>query len=376
MSILRKRLLFAAFLVVYLCAGIYTQMRLAQTFPPFLDFGFYNRALGNALAGSDPYDVREIGSGFLYPPPALLFMEPFHLIPVDGLRAGVYTLFNLALLTAIIWLVSRRYGLQLRQLWPWIVLTLGFAPLAELLYFGQINLISLFGMTLLFLFAVSAPWLAGLGLAIAIVTKVSPGLLLVYLLATRKFKAILWTFGWVLALSLVALLRYGPGPFVTYPGVFQMLTHTFPVNVHSQALAVKLNSLFGIGPMGLTQFGVTILIVLLVGCAAALVFMRRSKSADLSLFALTVFAAILSTNIIWYHYYVFLLLPLALWVIDSRNNQQVIIWVLAGLLTIQIDRWLLTTGLLSQLFCFLTLLGLFLRVVQSRASKERVMSNE
>src|SRR4051812_30953095 len=119
MSTTRKRLLFAAFLAVYLCAGIYTQARLAQAFPPFLDFGFYNRPLGNALAGSDPYDVREIGSGFLYPPPALFFMEPFHIILADGLRAGVYTFFNLARLAVIIWLIPRRYGLQLRQLWPW-----------------------------------------------------------------------------------------------------------------------------------------------------------------------------------------------------------------------------------------------------------------
>ena len=362
MNITHKRLLFAAFLLVYWLAGIYTQLRLADHFAPFLDYGFYNRALDNALTGNDPYDVREIGSGFLYPPPALLFVEPFHIIQTEALRDGLYTLFNFALLAAIILLLSRRYGLELPQRWSWILLALGFAPLGELLYFGQINLLTLFGVTLLFLFALSAPWLAGLGLGIAIVTKVSPALLLVYLLATRKFKSIFWTVGWVLALSLVALLRYGPGPFLTYPDILQMLTHTFPVNVHSQALAVKLNSLFGIGPMGLTQFGVTILVALLVGLAAALVFLRRATSADLRLFALTMFAAVLSTNVIWYHYYVFLLLPLALWVVDSRNNDRVVAWTLVGLLIIQVDRWLLTTGLLSQIFCFLTFLVLFLQI--------------
>src|SRR6202142_508984 len=90
------------FLVAYLFAGMYTQLRLMNIFPPFLDFGFYNRALSSALSGGSPYDVLEIGSGFLYPPPALLFIEPFHIIASVAWRNGLYTLFNLVLLAVIL----------------------------------------------------------------------------------------------------------------------------------------------------------------------------------------------------------------------------------------------------------------------------------
>ncbi len=68
---------------------------------------------------------------------------------------------------------------------------------------------------------------------------------------------------------------------------------------------------------------------------------------------------ILSPNILWYHHYVFFLLPMLVWIGWQRKNNLVTIWCLTGMLITQFDYFLLTGGLLVHIFGHLSILIVF-----------------
>lgn len=369
-------------LFLYLTLGLYTELRLTQLkpIPDYLleDFRYYQRALADALDGRNPYEVRDIGPAFLYPPPALLVVELFSAISPFLLTASVYILMNIALLLLMTYGIARHYGYTLNKVWYWFPLVLGFAPFLELLHIGQINMITQFGIFLMFLGEISSPILAGSGLGLAIVTKLTPVAFLGYLAIHKRFKVIVVTMGVVLALSLLALARYGPQPFLTYPGVLQELLSEFPLGTNSQSLVaklavanapefqrflqqlppawqpplLKLASFFTVYTQAV-QTGLTIYLALIVAISGlATLFLKEREP----LFIVVALAMMLSPNILWYHHYVFILLPLLVWMAWSRLNARVIGWCLAGLFIIQVDRRYLTYGLLIHLFAHISLL--------------------
>jgi hypothetical protein len=120
---------------LYLALGISTELRLLATKPLakywLEDFCYYERALDNALKGTGPYATRSIGQAYLYPPPTLLLVEGFHYLRPFFLKALVYSLFNVALLAAMVYALARFYGYTGREVWWWYVICLGFAPCHE-----------------------------------------------------------------------------------------------------------------------------------------------------------------------------------------------------------------------------------------------------
>jgi hypothetical protein len=341
----------AIFLTVYIAGGVYTlvQQVLALPFPLsiFMDYNFYHQALARALSGGDMYSIREIGPGFLYPPPALLFVDVLNLIPGEIAQGALFAALDMLMAATLIYQVGKKYSLSSERLAFLLVLTLGFAPFLVTAQLGQINMLTQFGLGMLFLFALSFPWLAGLGLALAIFTKVTPVFFLAYLLATKNFKVLLWTALSLLGLGLLAGLRYGFQPFYTYVDVFHGLTGFIPIGANSQSLSVRL-AIFGSETnIGLIQFGATFYLLMLIMLSAWQTFRGGRPEAS---FIVTALAMMLSPNILWYHHYIFFLLPLMIWMAWQRNNKLITIWCLTGMLITQFDYFLLTGGLLVHIF--------------------------
>ena len=61
----------------------------------------------------------------------------------------------------------------------------------------------------------------------------------------------------------------------------------------------------------------------------------------------------LAPNVMWYHHYTFLILPLFIWMGYAKLAPHVVGWCLLGMLIIQVDRWALTHGLLIHVFAHL-----------------------
>jgi len=349
--------LIAIALLLYLLAGIYTQATSLKfrPIPPNLldDYQAYEEAYQKALNGINPYRAK-IGSAFLYPPPALLIADAFGHIPNFYVKVAVMIALNVALLVIMVIGLARYYGYSLRTVWFWIPLALGFAPFLEMLQAGQINMITLFGIFLMYYFEVRVPFLAGFGLGGAILTKFTPIFFTGYLLVRKNFKVLLFTLIIMIAISLIALLRYGSAPFLQFPDAFQRLLSRYPTGIHSQSLGAKL-TIFDLQKeqVRLVQRMLLVYLFLVLCLSAALTLTLNQKEP---LFILTGFAMTLSPNILWYHHYVFLLLPIFIWMGSSRLKLSVLSWCFFGLLLIQLDRWLLTYGLLIHIFGHLSIL--------------------
>ncbi len=365
----------ALFLLAYLTSGIYTELRLIERKPLprslLRDFTHYQRAYEAAVAGLDPYSIREIGPGFLYPPPALLLVAPFAHIPDRLVQAVVYDLTNVTLSIIMTWGVARFYGYTIRQVWFWLPLVLGFAPFLELLHIGQINTIVQFGIFVLFFFETTWPVIAGIGLGLASLIKVTPLLFVGYLLVNKRLKVLAAALVTAVAVSALALWRYGAEPFVTYIDVFRNLLNEFPLGGNSQSLAAKLAfnasrfaasatflppilesavsnlASFFMSNVAGVQRTITAYIAAVLLISGGITLRVRQREP---FFLITSLSMTLSPNIMWYHHYVFLLLPVLVWMGWRHLQGRVLVWCLGGLLLIQIDRVHLTYGLLIQLW--------------------------
>jgi len=362
----------ALYLLLYLLAGAVTDVGLMNYKPLTAeeilgDFKYYERALNAARAGQDPYVVRELGPAFLYPPPALLIVEMVSLFPPPWVRTLAFGIINVVLVCCLVVGIARLYGYALRRVWWWFPVALGFAPFYELLQVGQINVFTEFGIFLMFWAELSQPIISGLGLGLAIITKVTPAVFLGYLFVNKRFRSIAFALLAVGILIVLALLRYGWLSFQVYPGVFIDLLHTFPLDLHSQSLVSKLTVMshspsWPFSPLSdaaipLVQQALTIYmaIVLLLGGLATYVVKQREP-----FFVLVNLCMLFSPNIMWYHHYVFIILPLFVLLAWTRFKLPVTLWCLIGLLVIQIDRFRLTTGLLIHVFGHLTILGILI----------------
>lgn len=398
-SPLFPHVLIGLYLCLYLANGFYTELKLMALKPLpdslFQDFKIYERALTSILAGKDPYAIRNIGQGFLYPTPALLIIEIFHYIRDFYFRASVFSTVNIALLVLIVYGTARHYGYAAKKIWFWYVLCLGFAPFLELIHIGQINIITLFGIFMLFYWTETSAILSSVGLALAIITKVSPVFFFGYLLANKKYKVIAVTIGVIAIFICLGILRYGLSSVLEYPKTFMWLLNQFHFTLNSQALVSKLAiantdqfqkaitmlpellrpSIVSIFTFFTTEYLLvqrilTIYIFLVIGSSCAFTFF--SKQPKEPLFIITTLGMMLSPNIAWYHHYVFILLPVLLWMAWSRLDWRVVTWCFLWLLIVQVDRNRLTYGLLIQIISHISLLTVWIWQVKNFMSQLKV----
>jgi glycosyl transferase family 87 len=381
-SPLPRKAIIAFFLVFYLITGINTELRQIALFPIpehlLQDQIYYNRALRAALEHKDPYANRTIGTAYLYPPQALLIVELFSHIQPFFLRVAIHTVLNLVLLGMIVHGTARYYSLPLEKIWYWYVLAFGFGPFLELLHIGQINTITMFGVFMMFIWEVPSPALSGVGLGLGVISKVSPLLFVGYLVVERRYKVIAVATIAIVLFSVLSILRYGPSPLLTYPDVFKGLLQQFLLTPNSQTLAAKLavanypefQQLLSrlpevlSGPLGsaaavlTAQYRVVqrtyVSYILLVLILSAWLTLRGRQPRE-PLFILTALGMMLAPNILWYHHYVFMLLPLLIWMGWRGLDPSVVAWCCLLLLIVQMDRRVPPYGLAIHFFSNVTM---------------------
>jgi alpha-1,2-mannosyltransferase len=351
------------FLFCYLMLGIYTELRFIQIkpLPQWLheDFSYYENALKQARDNINYYENRNIGTGFLYPPPALIIVELFAQIPSSRARVSFFTALNIALLLLMINLIAKKYGYSLEDTWWWYILAVGFAPFLELLHIGQINMITLFAVSMMFFFEKSRPEISGLWLSLGVVSKVTPLIYAIYLVVNRNYRAIISLCVGLILLGIIAGFRYGWEPLLKYPTLFRWLINEFPVSENSQSLMAKLFTLGWISRASVPGWQKVLSGYLLLVIVASSVLSINNKTRE-PLFLILSMGVMFSQNVFWYHHYVFILLPVFVWMAWSRLHPAVIAWCLLGLSIIQIDRHGLTHGLLIQIFGHVSIITIIL----------------
>jgi hypothetical protein len=331
----------------------------------------------DAISRGDPYSIRSIGPGYFYPPPALLIVEAFHTVSPFPAKFTAYTVLNIAIMLFIISRVAGYYGHSTKDVWYWYILCLGFARFLELLHLGQINLITLLGIFLLFWGLDSSAALSGFGLSLAILTKVSPLVFLVFLAATKKIKNVLSTLAWMSTITLLSVLRYGIVPVLAYPQTLRWLTDQFPVGPNSQSLISKSVMVFGfeLSQAGTHLFQTVLTIYIFSIIIISSILTIRGKGPREPLFIVTALGITILPNVMWYHHYVFILLPLLIWMAWMRLDLRVVIWCLAGMIIIQSDRFSLTDGLLIHIFVQVSIISIIVWQAKQLSLKKDVSIN-
>ncbi|MFI6819480.1 glycosyltransferase 87 family protein [Micromonospora sp. NPDC050187] len=184
-------------IVVVLAAAVTWFLSVAAVRHGFFDLQVYYGALTHWVHdGGEVYDYLRPRTmyGFTYPPFAALVMLPMAYLSWHGAILVSVTMSVLASTVVIWWLLD---PVAVRAGWTrWFTLAVAlclaaaFEPMRETVNFGQVN------MLLLFLVAVDLLWLAprgsrwlGVGIGLATAIKLTPGIYLVYLLVTGRWRA-------------------------------------------------------------------------------------------------------------------------------------------------------------------------------------------
>ncbi|MFI7330031.1 glycosyltransferase family 87 protein [Micromonospora aurantiaca] len=198
--------------VVALAAAVTVFLSVAAVRHGFFDLQVYYGALTYwARDGGEIYDFLRPGTqyGFTYPPFAALVMLPMAYLPWGAAIVVSVTATVLAS-AVVIWRlldpVARRSGwTRWFALAVALCLAAAYEPMRETVNFGQVNMLLLFlvAVDLLWLLPARSRW-AGVGIGLATAIKLTPGIFIVYLLVTGRWRAALTTVGTAAVATLVA----------------------------------------------------------------------------------------------------------------------------------------------------------------------------
>ena len=269
------------------------------------DYLMYDAAARRLLSGGPLYDLAFSAPGpnglFDYPPPFILAVLPFAAsLPPQVAALAWIAMLNLCFVVGVALLPVRRTT-------RWVVLLLaGLSwPYLYAVKLGQL------GPILFLLYAAAwrwanRPWAVGVATAVGTAAKLQPILLFGWAIATRRFRAVAAGLGILLAAGLAAILLAGP------TSLSDWLTLISRVGGHALT-APEVLSVGAIAFRAGVPEGVASLIqwssAVAVGAIAVVAWLRYPAQIAIPV---TAIASILVSPIVWPHYGVLLLLPVAL----------------------------------------------------------------
>jgi alpha-1,2-mannosyltransferase len=184
-------------IVVGVWAAVWAFLAVAAAHNGFFDLKVYYGAMDYWVnRGGDIYDYLTPGTpyGFTYPPFAAALMTPMALIPWHVAILISVTMNVLAMLAILTWLLGPVFKRQGWSYWYAMAIATGlacaFEPIRETVNFGQVNILLLFLVVGdLLLLVRGGSRLGGIGIGLATAIKLTPGVFIVYLLITRRWRA-------------------------------------------------------------------------------------------------------------------------------------------------------------------------------------------
>jgi hypothetical protein len=280
------------------------------------DFLAYLEAAGRLLDGDRLYDLTVHQAGafglFYYPPPVALLLLPFALLA----PAAATWLWTALIVGAFL------LGVAVMPVRSWVrwatILLAGLSwPFAYAVKLGQV------GPLLFLLFAIGWRWMdrprvLGGSIALGALIKIQPALLLLWAAASRRLGAVAVAVATGLVVLVVATLPTGGlGTWSDYMTMLRNVSDPIatPHNFTAGAIAFQL----GAG----TATAVVIQLTLSVLVVAAVVVSARI-SAPAASYLIAVVASQLLSPVLWDHYAMLLLLPVA-WLLDRGYRWAILI---------------------------------------------------
>jgi alpha-1,2-mannosyltransferase len=280
--------------IVFALNGWYTPFDLAV----FLDAG------EDVLAGQSPYPDPATFHGddnYVYPPTLALLMTPLSAFP----ERYSDTLYMLASIAAIP-LALRLLGVRD---WRCYVLALFFPFVQDSLRLGTLGPFLILLLALVWRYRNSAA-VAGIALGLAVVLKLFLWPFALWLIVTRRFRAMLVAFGTGVGLALASWAVIGFAGLGDYARLLELLADE---EAESSYSLVAVGHLFGLPYGAASVVALAMGAVLLVIAGRAARWRDRSPfERDRASFVLVLAASLALTPIVWLHYLSVLIVPIAL----------------------------------------------------------------
>ena len=280
----------------------------------FFDLSAYRAGARALLDGQELYRdslVDGAVASFVYPPFAAALFVPLALLPAELAQAALLVV-NVALLACAVSLCLRIIGhvdrtratVALTAVLYWL------EPVSWTIHLGQINLLLL--VLVLVDFAGVARWPRGLGIGLATGIKLVPGVLVLYLLVTRRFRAAGVALAATAATVAVSLL-ISPADTVAYwRGAFGLAGRIGEVGV------LMNESIHGLLDRALGQSNTALWLVFAVPvCVLGLLAAREAHRGGRELLGIAVcgMTGAAVSPMSWSHHWIWLL-PLAIAALD------------------------------------------------------------
>ena len=260
----------------------------------------YLPAVDAMLDGESPYPdvddpILEEQKGYVYPPQLLFVLAPLAPLPVE-LAAGLVALGMIALLGLTLWILGVR---DLR------------CYAAALLWVPAISGVLLGNLSIPLAFALAVVWRyrettfpPGIALGLSVSAKFVNWPILVWMLATRRWRPVVAAVAIGVGVTIACWAAIGFAGLSSYPDLLQRLSDLQSARSYS---FVGIAEELGLGGTAGTIATFVVGGALLVGC----VYLAR-RGDDVRSFTCAVAATLALSPIVWLHYLVALLVPMAI----------------------------------------------------------------
>jgi hypothetical protein len=296
------------------------------------DFSFYWLAGRRLLEGEPIYSATQLAGpyspqgqdGFLYPPPLAAVITPLSALFETDYRPAnwIWAAMGAAVLVASVLAVTRaerlgeRYPLLAgHRRWLLVAAAFAFPPVVGELVMGNVHLL-LLGLFAIAWLAVRSDnpnreWTAGLAIGVAAVVKVFPGLLIVWFLASRRYRAAAGVVIGALVVAVATLEFTGLEPWQQYPTVLANLSAPADVT-DTLAPTVWLAPVLGFDLARWVVLGAGLSLMAIVGLAARRDVPSTRPTTLAASFGVAITVSVLVAPALYHHYLAIMVLPLLL----------------------------------------------------------------
>lgn len=342
----------AVFLVVYVGAAVFSEYILLYATPLPLgnDYAIYYRAWEKAWSGQNPYLPYSIGRSFLYHPFTLAVVGAFASLGQQSVSFVAWAAIGAACWlghTLLLWRILPHprptWAHASRILGAAIVVAMTFAPFLEIVHVGQVNTIVALGLSLAFFWSErNQAVAAGLALAVAILFKTSPALLLLYFLLTRNYRVVLSTAISCLLLTIIPALLFSPQTVLAFFAIVGNINEGINLSIANNSglsLAFHAAKHFRFDqaePILMLVHRLGLLVAISLIAVGYLRSRRRNNELRIWTYSALITCMVVFSPLVWYHHSVFLVLPLCLLLVRGGRNYT---WLaLSLIISIQLER--------------------------------------
>jgi Glycosyltransferase family 87 len=234
---------------------------------------------------------------FVYPAPAAFVMAPFGALP----WSVAVVAFTLTLLVGLV-LTLRVLGVRD---WRCYAVALGAMPMASSIMIGTLSPLLALGAAIAWRYR-DRRWITATAIVGVVVTKIFLWPLAIWLIATRRYRTALTT------VTLGIVVVFGSWGMLGFSGLRDYPSRLGNIAGLEQDKSYSPFALFRALGLSTGSTRIAVLVVTLLALAAIFAA-SRSKDGDRLSFVVALMAGLLASPIVWLHYLVLLIVPLALY---------------------------------------------------------------